>query len=175
MGELPLGILSGNPKDEPLHYGEIFSVWGSSMAAKGAISCYGVYLNHAGDHDLKEIINEYIDQAKSEIKELDRVLVDNGITPAPDMAEKPSVKLEDIPVGARFADQEIAAALSVDIAGGLVACSAAMSTCIREDIAAMYAKFHLEKVVLAGKILRMQKEKAWLIPPPLQIKRPENE
>jgi len=170
-----VGILSGNPKDEPMHYGEIFSVWGSSTAAKGAVSCYQVYLNHTGDHDLKALINDYIDQAKSEIKELDRLLIDNGITPAPEMADKPSVKLEDIPAGARFADQEIAAALGVDISGGLVACSAAMGTCIREDIAALYAKHHAEKVILAGKILRLNKEKGWLIPPPLQVKRPEHE
>ncbi|XID94587.1 DUF3231 family protein [Paenibacillaceae bacterium WGS1546] len=170
-----MGILSGNPKDEPMHYGEIFSVWGSSAAAKGAVSCYQLYLNHAGDQDLKELINDYIDQAKSEIKELDRLLIDNGITPAPKLAEKPSVKQEDIPAGARFADQEIAAALSVDVAGGLVACSAAMSKCIREDVAALYAKYHAEKAVLAGRILRLQKEKGWLIPPPLQVKRPEHE
>jgi len=170
-----LGILSGNPKHEPMHYGEIFGVWGSSAAAKGAVSCFQIYRNHAGDHDLKEFISDYIDQAKSEIKELDRLLVDNGITPAHEMAEKPSVELEDIPEGARFADQEIAVALGVNLAGGLGACSAAMSICIREDIAALYLKYHTEKVGLAARMLRMQKEKGWLIPPPLQIKRPEND
>lgn len=114
---------------------------------------------------MKQFISDYIKQAQSEIKELDRLLVDNGITPAPEMAEKPSVKLEDIPAGARFADQEIAAALSVDLAGGLGACSAVMSICIREDIAAMYLKYHTNKVGLAARILRMQKDKGWLIPP----------
>ncbi|WP_373233300.1 DUF3231 family protein [Cohnella sp.] len=169
-----MGILSGNPKDEPMHYGEISSVWGSSTMAKGAVSCYQVYLNHAGDRDLKELISDYIGQATKEIEEFDRLLNDNGISPAPTMAEKPRVKLEDIPEGARFMDQEIAAAISVDISGGLVACSAAMAMCIREDIAALYAKYHTEKVILAGRILRLLKEKGWLIPPPLQIKRPVN-
>jgi len=168
-----LGVLSGNPKNEPMHYGEIFIVWGSSTAAKGAVSCYQVYLNHAGDDDLKELISDYIDQAKNEIKELDQLLKDNGITPAPIMADKPRVKLEDIPEGARFMDQEIAAAISVDTSGGLVACSAAMASCIREDIAALYAKHHIEKVALAGRILRLLKDKGWLIPPPLQINGPE--
>lgn len=169
-----MGVLSGNPKDEPMHYGEIFSVWGSSTAAKGAVSCYQIYLNHAGDDDLKELISDYIDQAKKEIKELDQLLNDNGITPAPIMAEKPKVKLEDIPEGARFIDKEIAAAISVDISGGLIACSAAMAMCIREDIAALYEKYHTEKVVIAGRILRLLKDKGWLIPPPLQIKRSED-
>lgn len=115
-----MGILSGNPKDEPMHYGEISNVWGSSTMAKGVISCYQAYLNHAGDSDLKKLIDDYIDQAKQEVKELDVLLQDNGIAPAPMMPDRPKVKLEDIPVGARFADQEIAAALSADSVGGLV-------------------------------------------------------
>lgn len=28
------GILGGNPKEEPMHYGEIFTVWQASMVAK---------------------------------------------------------------------------------------------------------------------------------------------
>jgi len=31
-GSVSMGILGGNPKDEPLHYGEVFSVWSSLMA-----------------------------------------------------------------------------------------------------------------------------------------------
>lgn len=48
------GILGGNPKEEPMHYGEIFTVWQASMVAKGALSCYRAYLYHAGDSDLKK-------------------------------------------------------------------------------------------------------------------------
>lgn len=46
-----MGILSGNPKDQPLHYGEIFSVWQASTVDKGAVFCYQAYLIHAGDKD----------------------------------------------------------------------------------------------------------------------------
>jgi len=33
-----MGILSGNPKDEPLHYGEVFSVWSGLVADYGMIA-----------------------------------------------------------------------------------------------------------------------------------------
>ena len=168
-----MGILSGNPKDEPMHYGEISSVWSASTMAKGAVSFYQAYLNHAGDKDLKKLIADYIDQAKQEIKELDEVLNANGIAPALTMADRPKANIEDIPVGARLADQEIAIAISVDTSTGLVACTQAMSMCIREDIGALFAKYVAAKTVLGGKTLRMLKDKGWLIPPPLQVKRPE--
>lgn len=168
-----MGILSGNPKDEPMHFGEIFGVWQASMVARGIVSCYQAYLNHSGDKDLKKILDALIDQKKLEIKECDMLLTENGIAPAPIMPERPSVKLEDIPVGAKFTDQEIAASISADIAAGLVACSTVMGQSVREDIAALFAKYHVILTGLGLRALQMNKEKGWLIPPPLQIKRPE--
>lgn len=168
-----MGILSGNPKDEPMHYGEIHAVWMASTAAKGIVSCYQAYLNHCGDKDLKKVLDDLIDQAKLEIKECDTLLTDNGIAPAPTMPERPPVKLEDIPAGARFTDPEIAAKISADTSLGLVACSQVMGQSVREDIGALFGKYHLTKAAFGLRLLQMSKEKGWLIPPPLQMKRPE--
>ncbi|OMF65933.1 DUF3231 family protein [Paenibacillus sp. FSL R5-0766] len=170
-----MGILSGNPKNEPMHYGEIFSVWQCSTVAKGAVSCYQAYLNHAGDKDLKKILDDLLDQAKLEIKECDALLTENGIAPAPMLPERPTVKLEDIPAGARFTDPEIAAKVTADTAMGLVAASQTIGQSIREDIGALFAKYHATKTALGVRILQMNKEKGWLIPPPLQVKRPDSE
>ncbi|MHA7582880.1 DUF3231 family protein [Paenibacillus vandeheii] len=170
-----MGILSGNPKNEPLHYGEIFSVWQCSMVAKGAISCYQAFLNHAGDKDLKKLLDDLLDQAKLEIKECDTLLTENGIAPAPMLPERPPVKLDDIPAGARFTDPEIAAKLAADTSLGLVAASQVIGQSIREDIGALFAKYHVTKTALGVRILQMNKEKGWLVPPPLQIKRPESD
>ncbi|MBY0011591.1 DUF3231 family protein [Paenibacillus typhae] len=167
------GILGGNPKDEPMHYGEIFSVWSGSTVAKGALSCYRAYMYHAGDQDLKKILGAMIDQAELEISELDSLLAEQGLASAPAMPLRPEAKLEDIPVGARFTDPEIAAKLAADSAAGLVACSQAMGISIREDVGALFGKYHLTKAALGLKVLHLTKKNGWLIPPPLQVKRPE--
>lgn len=57
--------------------------------------------------------------------------------------------------------------LSENIAAGLVACSTIIGQSIREDIAAMFGQFHVQKAALGVKALRLNKEKGWLIPPPL--------
>lgn len=165
-----MGILSGNPKDEPLHYGEVYNVWNFSLAAKGAVSCYQSFLSHAGDKDLKKVIEDMIHEAKHEAKECDVLLNDNGIVPAPALPDKPKANLEDIPVGARFSDPEIAAAISMDNSFGLVTCSQVMGSSLREDVAALFAKYHVAKTAMGVRLLEMNKEKGWLIPPPLQIK-----
>ncbi|MEK4188658.1 DUF3231 family protein [Paenibacillus sp. FSL L8-0494] len=168
------GILGGNPKEEPMHYGEIFTVWQASMVAKGALSCYRAYMYHTGDNDLKKILGTLIDQAELEISECDTLLSQQGIASAPLMPNRPDAKLEDIPAGARFTDPEIAAKLAADNATGLVACSQAMGQSIREDIGALFAKYHLTKAAIGLKILHLTKKKGWLIPPPLLVKRPES-
>ncbi|MEF3303179.1 DUF3231 family protein [Paenibacillus sp. GYB003] len=168
-----MGILGGNPKDEPLHYGEIYDIWQFSMMAKGCVSAYRAFQNHAGDSDLKNILADMINQAELEASECDKLLNDNGIVPAPGLPDRPEAKWEDIPAGARFADQEIAPKIANDVAMGLVACSQVMGKSIREDVGALFAKYHATKAAIGLKTLRLSKEKGWLVPPPLQVKRPE--
>jgi hypothetical protein len=168
-----MGILDGNPKNEPMHYGEIHGVWHFCFNSKGVFSGYQVFKNHAGDDDLKDILDAAIKGAKMEIKELETLLTENGIAPPPISPDRPEAKLEDIPIGARFTDQEIAATVAHHTAIALVACSQIMGVSIREDVGALFAKYHTEKAALGLRILRLSKEKAWLIPPPLHMQSPE--
>lgn len=168
-----MGILGGNSKDEPLHYGEVFDLWSFSTKAKGCISIYRAYSYHAGDKELKGILGELIGQAELEAKECDEILVHNGITPTPHLPERPEAKLVDIPIGARIMDQEIIALAAIDTSASLVLCSQIIGKSIREDIGALFGKYHLTKAAQDLKMLKLSKEKGWLIPPPLHVKRPE--
>ncbi|MCJ8007253.1 DUF3231 family protein [Lederbergia wuyishanensis] len=168
-----MGILSGNPQDEPMHYGEVFGVWSYLLAAKGHLVGYQIMLNHTGDSDLKSLIEDSIQGLKQEINQTEELLKANGVVPPPAPPERPQADLESIPAGARFMDPEISAALSMDIAAGLVVCSQLMGQSIREDIGMMFGQFHTAKALLGGKFLKLNKEKGWLIPPPLHLNNPE--
>lgn len=170
-----MGILSGNPKKEPLHYGEAYDIWQFSMAAKGFASVYRALSYHSGDKELKGIIGDMINQAELEFAECDDILVHNGLVPFPGLPERPEARLENIPIGARLTDMEIAAMLSANTAAGLVTCSQIMGKSIREDIGALFAKYHATKAAIGLKTLRLSKEKGWLVPPPLVIERPQLE
>ena len=162
-----MGILSGNPKEEPLHYGEVFAIWTNLIVNNGLIAAYQTFYNHAGDEDLKQLLEECIRSMEEESKQIEKILKVNsvGLPPAP--PARADARLKDIPVGARFNDPEISAALAMDSAAGLVACSKVMGESIREDIAMLYGQFHTAKAQIGAKILRLNKEKGWLVPPPL--------
>ncbi|MEK4091701.1 MULTISPECIES: DUF3231 family protein [Viridibacillus] len=169
-----MGILTGNPQKEPLHYGEVFTIWTSLAANNGLIAGYQTFFNHTGDKDLSKIIEECIQMMKEANKQLEKLLKVNGIALPPAPPERPNARIEAIPAGARFNDPEISAALSMDTAQGLVACSQAMGTCTREDVALMYGQFHLAKAQIGAKLLRLNKEKGWLVLPPLHVDYPES-
>ncbi|MFD2629636.1 DUF3231 family protein [Oceanobacillus kapialis] len=162
-----MGILSGNPQEEPLHYGEVFSLWEFVMVCNKTIVDHQMLLNHVGDGDLKKLLKEAIEQAQQEVKQVSEVLKHNGVGLPPAAPEPPRVELDDIPVGARFQDADVAAAASAKVAAGLIACSQIMGMSIREDIPMMFGQFHMNKATLAGKFLKLTKEKGWLVPPPL--------
>ncbi len=168
-----MGIMDGNPKNEPMHYGEVIGLWAFAGANKGLISAYEAFVNHAGDRELIKLLEDAVRMMKSESKEVEKLLKDNGIAPPPSLPERPKATAEEIPVGARFMDPEISAAISINVGQGLVSCSQVMGQCLREDIALMFGRFHTERAMYGAKLLRLNKEKGWVIPPPLQLNTPE--
>jgi len=164
-----VGILSANPKVEPMHYGEVYMLWNFVFAQKGMIAAYQTLLNHAGDMDLQEVLVDKINDMKHEVEEVSDVLKANGIVLPPTPPERASADLEKIPAGARFNDVEIAAMVSKNNAMSLVECSTIMGQSIREDIGVMFARFHTRGAAYGLRLLRLNKTKAWLVPPPLNL------
>jgi spore coat protein CotF len=98
---------------------------------------------------------------------MDSLLKENGIEPPPAPADKPLCRPEAIPAGAKFADAEIASCISNDLNMNLADTSLMISLSTREDIAQFFAKHHMQLVQYGGKMLKMMKNKGWIISPPL--------
>ncbi|MFX3675137.1 MAG: DUF3231 family protein [Paenisporosarcina sp.] len=162
-----MGILSGNPKEEPLHEGEVFGIWSFISTNNGLLSIYQAFINHAGDKDLIMLLEEAVRTMKEENQQSADLLKANGVALPPALPDRPVASAEDIPVGARFMDPEISAILSANVAQGLISCSTVMGQAVREDVGTMFGQFHTKTALFGAKVLRLNKEKAWLIPPPL--------
>ncbi|HEO8418823.1 Protein of uncharacterised function (DUF3231) [Mycobacteroides abscessus subsp. abscessus] len=146
-----MGILSGNPKEEPLHYGEVFDIWASLLAGNSMTAGYQTMLNHAGDGDLKKLLVEAIETCQEEKKQLEEILKENGVATPSAAPEPPEACLEDIPVGARIPDPAIAATLSADIAAGLVTCSQKLVNPSEKTLRPCMVNFILKRQLLERK------------------------
>lgn len=170
-----MGIISGNSKEEPLHYGEVIGCWAYIGANKGLISGYEAFINHAGGNDLINLLKEAVDTMREENKKIEKVLKENGITPPPSLPKRGVASATEIPMGARFMDPEISGALSINLGQGLVSCSQVIGQCLQVDIAMMFGKFLADKMAFGLKLLNMNKEKGWIIPPPLHMNPPKSD
>lgn len=166
-----MGILSGKPQDEPLHSGEVFNLWSHLLQTKESLVTLQILNNHCGDHDLKVFIEDLMENCiQQEEQQAEAILKTSGIRLPPAPPDRPNVHVEDIPAGARFNDPEIASFLRKELAAGKILCSYVMGIATREDIASMYGEFHVQKAEYEDKLLKIQKEKGWLVLPPMSLK-----
>jgi len=166
-----MGILSGKPTDQPLHSGEVFNLWSYLYGTKAYLVTLQVLSNHCGDNDLKVFVDDLLENCmKQEEQQVEAVLKENGIRLPPAPPGRPNVNVEDIPAGARFNDPEIAALIGKELISGKVLNSYIMGVATREDITEMFGDFHTQKVEYADKLLKINKAKGWLVPPPMNLK-----
>ncbi|WP_018922088.1 DUF3231 family protein [Salsuginibacillus kocurii] len=163
-----MGVMEGTQVKQPLHYGEVFDLWTFLAGLKGKIAANQTMMNHCGDTDLHHFLSGLVEQDRKEAKDIEEILKANGVVLPPAPPERAEARMEDIPAGARITDPEISAALSRDIGLGLVACSQAMAKTLREDIAMMFGQIHVNKAQKGAELLRMNKEKGWVVTPPMQ-------
>ena len=127
--------------------------------------------NHTGDNDLKVFLEDLSENCiKQEEQQVEMILKENGIRLPPAPPDRPMVNIEDIPSGARFNDPEIAVLISRELMAGKILFSYIIGISIREDIGEMYLEFHTQRAEYQDKLLKINKEKGWLIPPPLSLK-----
>lgn len=166
-----MGIFSGKPQDQPLHSGEVFNLWSHLLGSKAYLVTLQVFSNHCGDHDLKVFIEDLMENCvKQEAQQVEAILKENGIRLPPAPPDRPNVDVEDIPAGARFNDPEIAALIGKEIIGAKILDSYIMGVATREDIAEMFGEFHVQRAEYAEKLLQINKDKGWLVLPPLNLK-----
>ncbi|MDF2946647.1 MAG: yvdQ [Bacillales bacterium] len=162
-----MGILDGNPKKEPMHYGEVHAVWSYLVGLNASLVLYQLLTNHVGDEDLLNLLKDKIHTVKAHSEELEELLKDNGVALPEKPAEKPICDRDNIPVGGRFTDPEVAACMDREIVAGVVACSGIMGMSIREDIALLFAGYHAKVAQYGLRLMRIKKDKGWLLVPPL--------
>lgn len=166
-----MGTLNRNPKNEPLHAGEIYHLWSYLRGTKEYLVTIQVLNNHSGDEDLKAFLDDVTENSFThEETQVESLLKETGIRLPPAPPDRPNVELGDIPAGARFNDPEIAAQIQKELFLGRMLCSHMMGVAIREDIAEMFGDFHTQKADYENKLLKIIKEKGWIVTPPLNIK-----
>ncbi|MGY0691696.1 DUF3231 family protein [Virgibacillus sp. FSP13] len=166
-----MGMLNSKPQEEPLHSGEVFHLWSYLHSSKAVLVTMQVLINHTGDNDLKVYLEELLESGfTQEEQQVEAILKETGIRLPPAPPDRPNVEVQDIPAGARFNDSEIASLVQKELMTGKIFCSYIMGISIREDIRTMFGEFHTQKEEYEVKLMKIMKEKGWIVSPPINVK-----
>lgn len=166
-----MGIINNKANNEPFHSGEVYHLWAYLYSTKNLLVTMQVFINHAGDHDLKAYIEDLVESCLTqEGQQIEAILKEAGIRLPPAPPDRPHVEIEDIPAGARFHDPEIAILVQNEIITGRIQCSYITGIAIREDIRDMFGEFYSQKHEYEQKVINLSKEKGWLVIPPTNLK-----
>ncbi|MFC4559833.1 DUF3231 family protein [Virgibacillus kekensis] len=164
-------MILSKPQEEPLHSGEVFNLWSYLFATKATLVTMQILTNHTGDQDLKDLLDDLTENSfTQEDQQTETILKEAGIRLPPAPPDRPNVELQDIPAGARFNDAEIAGLVQKELITGKITCSYIMGISTREDIAELFGDFHTQKAEYETKLLKLMKEKGWLVSPPINVK-----
>lgn len=157
----------------PLHVGEVMNLWFYFNATDQTMRGEQVSFNISEDPELKEKLREVINDVHRPIlEELTEFLKVEGVPLPAASADKPVGDFRDISNGSKLSDEEIANLLSFNLVLGINYACRGLTEAVRPDVAMMFAKFQMKKLIFSITFKDMLIRKGWLLAPPPYV-RPE--
>ncbi|MDU0205138.1 MULTISPECIES: DUF3231 family protein [Paenibacillus] len=151
----------------PLNVGEVMNLWFYFTATDQTMRGEQVSFNITEDPELKEKLQEVINDVHRPIlDEITAFLKNEGI-PMPEASpDKPVGDFRHIPVGSKLSDEEIASLLSFNLVLGINYGCRGLTEAVRPDVAALFAKFQMKKIIFSLTLKDLLMRKGWLKAPP---------
>jgi len=158
-------FMDDEPKP-PLHIGEAMACWTYLAILNEASRYLEIALNTTTDKDLSQSLVDSRDQCQSESRQLTDFMRHEGLSLPPTSEAKPKSEPDDIPIGVKMTDDEIANGLSIKTVAAILHCAASASESIRSDVGMMFTQFQAEKLKYGATLKVLMKKRGWLKTPP---------
>ncbi|HYG59021.1 MAG TPA: DUF3231 family protein [Symbiobacteriaceae bacterium] len=153
-----------------LHAGEAFGLWVYCEAVAETRSVCLVLINHTEDRDLREVIEHFVDDVlQPQLRQVKEKMLHEGIELPPVTPDKPRADPQQIPVGARLVDEQIANMLVVKVQGLLLFCHEGLSRSLRNDLSTMYYAFQSHVLAQGATLTALMSQRGWLRRPPFFV------
>lgn len=155
-----------NEPKSRLHIGEAMGCWLYFTALAEEVPVLEASLNTTTDDELIKLLKKAKNLGEHQINILKSFMINEGIPLSQVSESKPKSDPNNVPLGVKATDEEIANFISAKVAANIVMSSTNMSQCIRNDISLMWARFHTEKLVYGMELKTAMRKRGWLKVPP---------
>ncbi|WP_456276338.1 DUF3231 family protein [Bacillus sp. AK128] len=150
----------------PLHVGEVMSFWTYLTVLDEAIRYEEVGLNTTTDDEVKELLVDAKKLCESQSQRLSSFMQKEGIPLPPGPKKKPLSEPNEIPLGVKFTDDEIANGVSLKVAAAGMECALGNSQSIRSDVGLIWTEFYAELLTFGATTKTLLRKRGWIKVPP---------
>lgn len=158
-------FVDDEPKS-PLHVGEVMSCWSylSELGDEQVHSEAGV--NSTTDPELRKAFQEAVKMFKSQKERMIAFLLAEGV-PVPLLSEsKPQSNPNDVPLGVKLSDDELANSLNIKMVILITYYSNAIIQSVRNDVVLIWLEYLQEYMTFGATLKALVKRRGWLKVPP---------
>lgn len=161
-----LKLLVDNEPKSPMHVGEVMSIWTYLTVLDEALRYEEVGLNTTTDDEVKELLVDAKKICESQSQRLSNFMQKEGIPLPSNQAKKPVSEPNEIPLGVKLTDDEIANGVSLKIAAASVECAMGNSQSIRTDLGLIWTEFYTEMLTFGATTKTLLRKRGWIKIPP---------
>jgi hypothetical protein len=152
--------------NHPLHTGEVTACWVYYTAINEFIRFEEAAMNSTIDDELMNTLKDAKKLCESQVKHLEAFMVNEGI-PLPALpAPKPKSNPQDVPIGVKLTDDEIANGVSLKVIAAIMNAATAQAQSVRNDVGGMMALFQVEMLIFDSTLKTIMRKRGWLRVPP---------
>ncbi|RSD28718.1 DUF3231 family protein [Mesobacillus subterraneus] len=163
---LKISVDTANEPKSPMHIIEAGDCWTYLTLMVEFIRYEEAGLNTTTDDEVKEMLNDLIRICEAQVRSLNDFMKKEGL-PLPDTtAAKPNSDPNDIPLGVKLTDDELANGVAFKLVTCMQACSKGQADAVRDDVGRMWLQFYLEWSAFGTTLKTLMRKRGWLKVPP---------
>lgn len=158
--------LVDNEEKQPLNIIEVGDCWTYLTSLEEFIRYEEVGLNTTTDDEVKEMLTDAIKQCESQAKRLSTFMIKEGIPLPVAPSAKPKSDENEVPLGVKLTDNELANGITLKLVLVTQLASKAQVDAIRSDIGLLWLEFYSENIRFGATLRTLMRKRGWLKVPP---------
>ena len=155
--------------ESTFHVGEVMNLWTYLTMLEEANRFVEIGINTTTDDELIEALKYSWDDCNKQVIEVRKLLQNEGVGLPPTTEPKPKSDSEDIPIGVKMTDDEIANGVVMKLVSAISFCGVALSQSLRTDIGKLWYDFLNTRVKFSAYYMPIMRKRGWIKVPPYYV------
>ncbi|MBB6454152.1 hypothetical protein HNQ94_002603 [Salirhabdus euzebyi] len=159
-------LMVDNEEKSPLHVIEVGDLWKYLTMLEEFIRYEEIGLNTTKDDELKEMLQDAIKMCESQTTKISKFMRNEGVSLPDVTSAKPKSNSDDVPLGVKLTDDELANGITFKLVTAMQLCSKGQIDAVRQDVTTLWLHFYSELLTFGMSLKNLTRKRGWIKVPP---------